>query len=516
VFAVGFACLGAALATDGTPDFKNYHYYNGFAAHHDRSALDIFPAQLQTAFFNGLDAVYYPLFVALDGYPTALNVLLSLPYALAAFLVFLMARLVLPVGFPLRDPACAAAAILGLTGAGALPTMATTMSDLVPGVPLLAALTAWLYLERGGRNTVRSAFLVGAAAGLSVGLKMTLAPLFVGLLCAAASRQAFGVKGALAQAMALGMGGLIAYITLDAHWLLANYRAYGNPLFPLMNNVFRSDLVDHGVWTDLRFMPRNTLMALLYPAYWAFRPSHLTIELDMRDARILVGLASAVLVLLAHLASRLRARGTRGSGGDIVGLQLALVFLVAYFLWERVWSIYRYLSVAECLVGVLLLIALTTIIGKRVPRGWVVAAYFGGVGVILATTQYPWWSRAQRTGHVVTVRMPPIEPDAMVVLLDPYAYSYLVPSLPESVRVVGANNNLVRPGSWGVLERRIEDAIRHHGGPLWGMEYPEAFPGIADATLKHHGLERGASCALVETNIEDHPLVRLCRLRRGS
>jgi hypothetical protein len=57
-FTIGFALAAAALPTDGSYDFKNYHLYNGFAAFHDRRALDIAPAQLQTGYFYGLDAVY--------------------------------------------------------------------------------------------------------------------------------------------------------------------------------------------------------------------------------------------------------------------------------------------------------------------------------------------------------------------------------------------------------------------------------------------------------------------------
>ena len=60
-FTIGFALAAAALPTDGSYDFKNYHLYNEFAAFHDRQALDIAPAQLQTGYFYGLDAVYYLL-----------------------------------------------------------------------------------------------------------------------------------------------------------------------------------------------------------------------------------------------------------------------------------------------------------------------------------------------------------------------------------------------------------------------------------------------------------------------
>ena len=50
-FTAGFAIVAAALPTDGDWDLENYHLYNGFAVFHDRKALDITPAQLQTTLF---------------------------------------------------------------------------------------------------------------------------------------------------------------------------------------------------------------------------------------------------------------------------------------------------------------------------------------------------------------------------------------------------------------------------------------------------------------------------------
>jgi len=65
-FAAGFAIVAASFLTDGTYDLENYHFYNGFAAFHDRTGLDIVPAQLQTTLFHGLDAIYYVVFASLN------------------------------------------------------------------------------------------------------------------------------------------------------------------------------------------------------------------------------------------------------------------------------------------------------------------------------------------------------------------------------------------------------------------------------------------------------------------
>jgi hypothetical protein len=101
----------------------------------------------------------------------------------------------------------------------------------------------------------------------------------------------------------------------------------------------------------------------------------------------------------------------------------------------------------------------------------------------------------------------------MILMLDPYAMSYLVPFFPPSVRVVGANTNLIHPGSLGRLEERTEAAINGHIGPFWGLENPKDFPGRADATLKYYGLERTGDCTAIKTNI-DPPITIACRIIR--
>lgn len=103
----------------------------------------------------------------------------------------------------------------------------------------------------------------------------------------------------------------------------------------------------------------------------------------------------------------------------------------------------------------------------------------------------------------------------MVILLDPYAYSYLVPWLPRTVRVVGANNNMIRPGSRGRLQVQVESAINNHPGPMWGMEDPLDFPGAAEPILAYYRLQRTSECTFVQTNIEDRAeYIRVCRLLR--
>ena len=513
-FGVGFAIVAASLSTDGTYDLENYHFYNGFAVFHDRKGLDIAPGQLQTTLFYGLDAVYYPIFKLLNDRPILINILLSIPYSLAALAIFLIARLFANPGFLWPILTSAAAVVFGLTGAANLATLATTKSDLVPGLAILIALAIWLTLEKVRRNTAWTSLGLGSLAGVSVSLKLTQAPLFVGMFLAVAVRFAIGKRSALLEAIAFGAGGLIAFAAIDGAWVWGNFTGYGNPIFPFMNNVFRSDLIAPEPWADLRFLPKTTPMALFYPAYWAFRPSGAVSELLMRDPRMLLGCVSALIVVVGFVWRWLRNRTAPPIGSfEALGFSLAIMFLVSYALWEKFWSIYRYLAIQESLSGVLLLAALPILLGTR-SKPWLMSGLFAlAVIATLRTTEYPWWRRVPRGPQAISVQLPPLEQNAMVLFLDPQPYAFLVPSMPISARAIGVNNNLVHPGSSGRLWGIIEAAVRDHHGPIWGLEDPHNSPGVADVSLGSLGLARD-ECAPLISNMEAGEHGRICKLQR--
>ena len=302
-FAAGSAIVAASFSTDGSYELENYHFYNGFAVFHERKGLDIAAGQLQTTLFHGLDSSYYVIFTSLNDHPVLINILLSIPYSLAALAIFLMARLFAKPSFLWPVVISAAAAVFGLTGAANLATLATTENWTSFRVWLLRS--PWRYGSRSRGFTAGTAWTalgVGSLAGVSVGLKLTQAPLFIGMFLAVAvrfcDRQKISALGG-DRVRELEAASLSPRST--APWLWGNFTAYGNPIFPYMNNVFHSDLIAPEPWADLRFLPKTTLMALLDPAHGAFRPSGAVSELSMRDPRMLLGCVSALIVVLGFV-----------------------------------------------------------------------------------------------------------------------------------------------------------------------------------------------------------------------
>ena len=484
IYVLFFGLCSWRIGGDGTPDNRSYHVYNGYAAVTDGRPQDIAAAGLQSYFYPGLDALYHRLIWAMNDHPVRLEFLLGLPYALAAWLVLCIGHRTLPRDWPGRQAFAGAFALFGLTGAAGFAAIGTAMSDVVPSLPLLAGLALWL---RNRRNLACLA-AAGALAGLSVGLKLTALPLYIGFFVAVTVGEARHPAAALRAALVFGATGIVAALGVVGPWLLHNWQAYGNPIFPNFNDLFHSDLVAYVRWSDDRFRPHGVWRQLLYPAFWAFRDSQDAVELTMHDPRMLIALV-AIAALLAQRGANTEAR------------LLALFAVIAYALWEYQFSIYRYLTALECLSGVLALAALAAWVPRRFagPAGLVLVAL---AGVAAATTKYPWWDRSAPGKQVISVDLPPIPANALVILADPSEITYTVPFLPPGVTVVGANNNLTRPGAPGTLQQKIERTIRDWHGPIWSFENGHYFPGAADATLTFYGLRRVTPCAEITSNIE--------------
>ncbi|MDE2580926.1 MAG: hypothetical protein KGL52_04785 [Rhodospirillales bacterium] len=497
------AALAGALAAqlmgpEADFDLRNYHLYNGFALLHGRLDGDLAPAQLQSFLAPDLDLIYAGLLHMLNRHPGWLGAVLALPQGLAGYLVWCLTRRALPEAMPARGWLAGAAALAGVTGAAGVSTFASAMSEMLPASCLLGA----MLLLMSGSTRPRAGW-AGLLAGCAMGLKLTAAPFAVGLMVAAALT---GERGGRR------ISALLWFVTtsfcgaalLGGAWWEWLWVRFGDPMFPYFNEIFRSPWVAPVPGTDLRFLPRDVWQAVGYPLFWGFTRTTLVNELPVRDPRVALGWVAAFALLGRAWRGRMRP-------AECV---LLSVWIIGYVLWEARFSILRYLVPLELLSGALVVAALAPWLARRpaiqvVPAAWALAAG------LIAVTVYPNWGHAP-PGHVaVSVHPPAFAPGSLVVLLDPSPMAYVAVFVPPTVRFVGANNNLVRPGAPGRLAHAVAKAIRTQVGPLWGLEEPGESPGVADATLRAFDLVRAPGCARVRSNL-DGDAILACPLRRLS
>ncbi len=501
--------LSVWLGPDASWDLRNYHLYDAFAAFHKPGFLDLVPAQRQTFHPPMLDLPPLWLRFRLNHWPRLLDALLALPSAIAVMLAWCIGRLIQPADMPYARVSLMLAVLFGATGAAGLPTTGTSMSEMPAACFALAGLALLLVGRPAGAPWHHRA-LLDLCAGIGFGVGCALKPTLAGLALAAVMAVLSCGVGPLPRrfgrvasvAAGIGLGALL----IGGPWWWHLARLTGSPLFPYENQLFRSPLYPQAALTDDRFLPRSELQALFYPFFWSLAPSRLSSELLVRDPRLaLAFLAMICCGLIAFLRSA-RPIGDRRGG-------VLLVFLSAGFLiWEAQFGVLRYLAPIELLSGLVVLEALQPL--RHIRRTWAPIVPPAVMAVLLlgsaSLTIYPDWGRAPASMTAASVQLPPLPPDAMVLLLTPDPMAYVAAFAPRTVRFVGVDNNLVHPGQDSVLERRIEQAVRQHAGPLFGLEVPAA-GGPAAFALRFYALHRDGPCWPVRTNLEQDGL-QICRL----
>ena len=500
VIAAAVMPISVHLGPDASWDLRNYHIYNPFALLHKAPGIDLYPAQMQSFLPPALDIVPYWLRLRFNGHPDLLCAAFALPSVIAALLAWWIALLLIPPGSAYRRLLAGLAVLLGVTGAAGLPAIGTTMSEMPAGCFVLGA----LLLLAGLPQPRWQVLAAGALLGIGVGLKLTVAPFAI----AAGAAYLLAMRGGLlpraAAAVSLGAGAAAGAALSGGPWWLHLYAATGNPIFPYYNDIFRSPLFPPIGMTDGRFAPHGLWQTALYPFFWGFQKTRLVTELVMRDPRIaLAGIALAAYAATGLVRRRLDSRAS---------LFAALFMAAGYILWEAEFSIFRYLAPLELLSGVAILLALRPLLDR--PRtAWIPPAAMAAICLaVLPFTRYPHWDRAIPNGQAASVAPANLPRSGMVLLLTADPMAYIAAFTDPSVRFVGVNNNLVRPGDQSALAQQLEHAVRSVRGPLWGLEIADP-SGKTEAVLRYYGLERGAGCSMVQSNLEG-PQVRLCPLQR--
>ena len=244
------------LGSDVNWDLLNYHLYSGETALGRRSATDIAAAHRETYFFPGLDIVFAGLRHAFGHEPRLLAGMMAIPEGIACYFALRICLVCLPDTAFHRPLVAIIAVLFGATGAAGLPTIGTTMSDMLPICFFLAAIAMILETDPAASRThaVSSGLI-----GIAMALKLILVYAVIGTCLAVMTVQGTNLIGRLRNAICLCGCALLSYLTLTWWWLLHNERLFGNPLFPQFNDVFRSPWVAAARLTDDRFKPATWL-----------------------------------------------------------------------------------------------------------------------------------------------------------------------------------------------------------------------------------------------------------------
>jgi hypothetical protein len=501
LLALGIEIIAISSGGDASWDMRNYHLYGPFALLYKEFGTDIAPAHMQTFLPPTLDLIYYGLarFISLT---PVLNAVLALPQAVAAVMAFALSwRLVQPQG----RAECTALGLLGAvaaTGTAALTTIATSMSEILPVVFMLGA---WLTLVRPDLDTLpsfRRLFGAGLLVGTACGLKLTLTFATVAFVAILLLLPRQRLSDLVTRPIVLGLGVFCSTSALTGYWWVHQWIHYGNPTFPLMNDLFRSPHAVVYSFVDRTYLPHSWQEALSAPWSWALKLSWATGESRLRDPRFALALTAAIIcVVQASLSWPRRLPWPF--------LVLPSWFILAFALWRAEFSIHRYLSVLELLTGTIIAMAAFPIVRWIRQPAWLPIGSATLMAACLVITVYPQVYRTQSI-RPFEVDLGSLPKDSTVLLLNNEPMGYLAAFADPHVRFIATNDLYMSLDGTNPMQRDVERAIVGRKGPLFGLDSPSEQDDRSATTLAHYHLFRGA-CHHVVTNLSPYP-IRICEL----
>jgi hypothetical protein len=507
-----WAAFVIVLGKDTSWDFRNYHWYGPYALFNHRLGFDVAVANHGSWYNPYLDIPFYWLAT----HTRSWIALACLGAAQGANVVplYLIGRSALR--FADFKLGAGALAILGQTGAQTLTEFGTTYYDNVMSVFVFSGLAILIcnrdILRSGQLGRVGMLALVaGFVTGCAMGLKLPEMPFCVGFVAALVALGG-NWKHQSVRLLAGGVGGIAGFALFGGSWMLFVFHQTGNPLFPYFNEYWRSPLVLPAPYRDMRFVPTHFWRQILFPFYFSY-DYHVADDLGFQDIRVAIAYVTVPAAALMWLARR---QSRDPLTEDRINLPLFAFAAASYFVWLRMFAIYRYIILLEMLAPLLIIAAVGLMPASR--RARVIA-----LGVlcfaVLVTVRSDFLEHAPLDDPYIQVALPPIpHPDhTMVVMTGDAPMGFIATQLPPQIPVLRIDGWMVQPRDGTLLTRQMKSRVDAHlmaGGDLYLIADAGEMGRARDALKDYQLAIRWLECQQFDTNLPG--TYQWCPLSRQS
>lgn len=460
------------LGKDLNWDTLDYHFYAGFSALHERFGMDYFPAGSQS-YFNPY--IYVPFYLlSRSRLPALLDA--SILAALQSGILWLTYEIGLVVapaeGRRARIIIAIGAALLAFANPILIDQFGSSYADVTTAEAVLAG---WLLLTMAVRSpSLRYVIWAGLLLGVASALKLTNC---VHALCASVLLLFIPVRWPTRARWVAAFGATVAvsFALVCLPWSLRLEQHFGNPFFPLFNEIFRSPQFPAVRVIDYRFIPDSFMEALWRP-FAIVKPVFMVDdERQSPDLRYAVLLVAAIALLFRWAYRRIRA----GRSGEVVEPRmgscaaarpltaLGAGFLVDWILWLTASGNGRYFIAMACVAAVLAMALIWYILATARIRFYALAILFGlqflqlSMGTVYRD-HIPW------DGHPwFDVRLPANFPRTPVLYLSygVQANAFIVPFLPPGSGFINVDGDYPL-GSGGANGAAVAALIRKYSPHL--------------------------------------------------
>jgi hypothetical protein len=506
------ACTVLALVTnyllgqDIAWDTQNYQFYAGFAAINDRFSQDYFAAGPPSYFNPYAYAPFYAL-VKAGLSPLEICSALAIAHSVILWLTFELAVCVCP-----RDDRrlCMTYGICAVAVTFANPILVqqigSSFADITTAELVLAG---WLLLARAVRAprvslVVCSGLLLGAATALKL-TNSVHAIAGCAILTMLPTRPCARIRYGLRYALGLALG----FTVVAGPWSYRLEQTFGNPLFPLLNDVFQSPEFTTEPLRHLRFTPESFAEALWRPFAMIDPLPMVQEELTAPDLRyaLLVVLISALFLRslwLRFVHSTPSAQQEPAAPARLV-TALGCGLAADWALWLRASGNGRYFLPMASVAAVVIVALLFRLFATRVKvRNYLFFAIFGAQIVQLCFGANHRWNGISWDRQWLQIEVPKklaTEPN-LYFTIGAQSNSFIAPFLARGAGLVNFSGGYAL-GPEGAGGARIGSLIRRYaphlrvlwrGPPLPADEAQRKLPGSTiDDALVRFGLRVDAS-----------------------
>jgi hypothetical protein len=382
---VYIACAVLALATnyllgkDTAWDTLNYHLYLGLSALNNRFGQDYFAAG-SLAYLNPF--AYAPFYAMVHAGLPALFIcsIFAIVHSVILWFTFELGVAVCPA----RDDrtrllAGGSAAALAFMNPILIQQIGSCFADITTAE---LALSGWLLLASAVRaprisRVLCAGLILGAATGLKLSNALPAISAF-GILVVLPLRLREKIRYGSLYGIFLGVG----FVAVAAPWSYHLFKAFGNPMFPMFNNIVRSPEFTTEAMTNIRFVPSSIGEALWRPFAMIDPARMVHEELSAPDPRyaIIVVLVIVGAVRWAWMRfARSSPRPAKAARNDSSRVLAALGFglLIDWVLWLFASANSRYVLMMACVAACVLVGMLFQMFESRPKiRNYILCAIF--------------------------------------------------------------------------------------------------------------------------------------------
>ena len=408
------ACVVLALACnyvlgkDMAWDTLNYHLYLGFSALNNRFGQDYFPAGA-LAYLNPF--AYIPFYAMVRAGLPAL-VASSIFAAVHSIILWLTFELGVSV-CPSKDDrtrvlAGSCAVVLAFINPILMQQIGSCFADITTAE---LALAGWLLLASAVRvprlsRVIWAGLILGAASALKLSNALPAVSTFAML-----AMLPLGWRDRIRYGFLYGIPLGIGFVIVSAPWSYHLEQVFGNPMFPMFNNIVRSPEFTTEPMAHYRFVPESIADALWRPFAMINPTPMVHEELSAPDPRYAILIVLGILFITSWLWKRLHRASASSSPrlGDSARVLAALGLAISlhWILWLHMSGNSRYVLTMACAAAAVIVGMLFQFFELRPKaRNYVLVIIFATQAVQLSLGAEYRWNAEQWGGPWFDVAVP--------------------------------------------------------------------------------------------------------------